>query len=46
MSIEPPPPLRIEVDDGIVLTRYCDTPPGDIFGLVRRNLDHLGTFLA
>ena len=46
MSIEPVPPLEIEVDEQTTLRRISDVPPSEMFKLVRCNLNHLGTFLA
>lgn len=45
MSITPPLPLEIAVDDEIVLRRYFDTPLEVLHALIHRNIEHLGRFL-
>ena len=46
MSIEPPLPNQIEVDDEVVLRRVYETSPELMHDLIHRNLDHLGEFLV
>ncbi len=46
MSIEPPLPTEIQVDDEISLRRMFDTPAEEVHALVHRNMEHLGRFLG
>ena len=46
MSIQPTPPLEIEVDKLITRKRYCDTPAETVYSVVRNNLDHLAPFMV
>lgn len=45
MSITPPLPHEIEVDDEIVLRRNVDTLPEVLHSLIHQNIEHLGRFL-
>ncbi len=45
MSIEPPLPAEITVDNEIGLRRSFDTPHEELHALIQQNLDHLGPFM-